>query len=210
MSHSLLSDLLSRPWDAVELPQLALPAPADALQRPASFSVFIVEGVSPAVVHTWLQHSGWVLAEQAPLKAPFAELVARTAHQKKLGRRRWEVLKATWPAAGCTVLLDPEMVIFTDEPKVGALCAQHHTRAFAVLWERVSRTLVATQFNAQGVERQSMFVGGALTRQRGGGFPNMHGEDPQELFTVLRNAGLAVEELLGGAPEATVLLLLEG
>jgi hypothetical protein len=58
------------------------------------------------------------------------------------------------------VLVDPEMVIATDERQIAAFCQQNKTRALLAMWERFSQTARLAEVTASGVVRRVNWLAG--------------------------------------------------
>lgn len=211
MPFTPLSELLSRPPLEVRIPaEPKLTGTAAFLSRPSSFSFVVFRGSLARDVVTALEPAGWREVERARARGTLADLNAYSAHAKKLGPRQWEVVKAIAVHAGHTVLLDREMVLATNSKWVSAFCRQHQTRAWGVIWERVSQTLILNEVGPEGVLRSSWWEGAARKDEKAP-WPHVVGGDPSTILLPLKEAGLPVDSLFAETVlEADVLLLAEG
>lgn len=211
MAFSSLVDVLRRPLPALRLPSGSeLPEPAAFLARDASVSLVVFRGEIEAPLHDWILHNGWRLVERAPLRAPFAELYARVCHQRKIGPKAWEVIKATYQVAGVTVLLDPEMVVLANEEGIMELCRRTSSIAIGAVWERVSRSVSIVELSSGGVIHRSSWCGGEQDPTRElAPWPHVTGTGTDDLVATLRASSFPVDAIFGRDLVATALLLAE-
>lgn len=206
---SSLQDLLRRPFRRLDVSSVPLPDSLAFLQRGASISVVVFRGEIEAAVQAWLGSNGWRVIERAPLRASFEELSERSAHMRKTEEKTWEVIKTTYQAAGCTVLIDREMVVATREAELAELCrATGCDAVIGGIWERVSRSLDLIEIGPTGTRHRAIWQAGARVSE-GEPWPAVTGSGPADLATVFRGAGLPVDAIFGRDLSATVLLLAE-
>ena len=203
-------DLLRRPVVQVTVPpSVTLPEALAFFRRAHSMSFIVFDGEIEAVLPQWLSDNNWRLIESAPLRASFEELSERAAHMRKTQEKIWEVVKTTYEVAGVTVLIDREMVVGTLHGELAALCRTTGcSKVISAVWERVSRSLLVDEIDANGAKRRSNWVGG-VCHVAVDPWPHVKGNDSDEILEVLRGAGLPVDAIFGRELEATVMLLEE-
>lgn len=104
------------------------------------------------------------------------------------------VRKAYRVIDGRTILLDPEMVLSTDDKALATFCAAHSATVYSALWERVSESALFMEVDGKGLTRRTVFTQGKLKDQKGELFESL-GRDPSA-------RGLAAEITRHGMPIA--------
>jgi hypothetical protein len=210
MPFSSLADLLRRPVHRLVVPSsVALPDSAAFLERQPSLSLIVFRGAVEGALHDWLGRNGWRLIASAPLRAGFEEISERSTHMRKTEEKVWEVVKATYVVAGCTVLIDREMVVGTRRVELAELCrVTGCPSAVSGIWERVSRTLDITEVTAAGAIRSAAWTAG-VRQADVDPWPHVTGSGPGEIVEAFRLAGIPVDAIFGHDLAATMLLLAE-
>ena len=129
----------------------------DFLGRVPSFSIIYFTGDVYEQVPTFLTRWGYSILSQASHRDSFFAVF------DALGRSgsRSILHKATYRAAGGTVLLDPEMVMGVSRGELlDQFCAEQKVEALVAIWERVSETVIAQRRSGQGVLVDVCYVRG--------------------------------------------------
>ena len=140
-------------------------------------------------------------------RGSFSDLYADLSHD---GDDRHVVRKAWFRASGYTVLVDPEMVLFTETERLAEISRKAGGAVIAAIWERGSETVILAELGPEGLRRQSSYCQGiANDDEHRGGHPQLAENPTREgLLAALAVYGLRDEAMFGHV-EATVVELQE-
>lgn len=168
------------------------PARKFALVHPDSFGALFFSGDVLPAVPALLQRCGFQVLGQSSAAGAWDTIYASlTADETVLA-------KAAFQSGRWTVLLDPDLELFTEEHALAAFCSECNCRALGALWESDLQELVLSEFNAAGLRRQTMWENGQ---------PEADGQrEPRpEIEADPTFTGLLAALVSAGAPDLTTL-----
>ena len=131
-------------------------------ERAPSFSLIIFAGDCSAAIPELLGACKYTQRSVTTTRGNLSQLyVSVEGHS---GPNNSIVRKGACVAEGFTILLDPEMLVGTSSNQMGTFCREQETMALAVIWERVSETVMATEYSATGITRETHYTQGIPDR----------------------------------------------
>jgi hypothetical protein len=124
------------------------------LDHPDSFGALFFTGDVLQAIPALLQRCGFQVLDSVPTSGAWTEVYAAMAADETV------LAKGAFLSGRWTVLLDPDLELYTEEHALAAFCAEFDCRALAALWEEDRQELVLSEFNAAGLRRQTMWIGG--------------------------------------------------
>lgn len=177
---------------------------ARELLEPSSFSFIVFEGDHQEAIPDLLGRCGYELLRTGTAAGSPSHLHVHLGRIS--GADPAVVLKAYRSTPEMTVLLDPEMLIFTlYERELASFCNERSTRAKAALWEPLSETAVLLDFSSEGISRQTWCQGGHPSDDHRDPHPELLSlPNDDGIRAALESAGIAVSTLFSPAPVQVV------
>jgi len=175
----------------------------------SSFSLLVLEGAVTNKLENLLRKQEYKIVSRKSVEDRFLALCDSL---ESVEEQRDIVRKAILTVKDYTILMDPEMVLFTNmEDDLRALSERLAIKVYSCLWERVSRTVVFLKIDRGGIVEKTMIVPGQkITDNVNPNRTIMKEPNCQGLIKAMSEAGLPVGEIFGpDTVQATVLTLQE-
>ena len=130
----------------------------NGMMRAPSFSLVIFAGDVGAEVPSLFEAQSYATVAQETKRGSLSMLYSQLDDRLKSDPDI--VRKGIVVAPGFTVLADPEMVVGSDEKSMIEFCRIHQTMAIVLIWERMSETVLAMEYDASGRTRRTNFCQG--------------------------------------------------
>lgn len=162
------------------------------MDHPDSFGVLYFSGDVLEGVPALLQRCGFQVLGHTAAHGTWSEIYGQLMADETV------LTKAAFTAGRWTVLLDPDLELYTEEHALSAFCSEFDCRALATLWESDRQEIVLSEFNAAGLRRQTMW-------ERGEADADGQRDPRAEIEANPTFAGLLAALEAAGAPSLTTL-----
>ena len=160
-----------------------------------SFSVLYFIGDVRDDLRSLLTDCNYRIVGRASCSGSFFDLLDRISRSPA----RTIVYKAAYSISSGAVLVDPEMLIGTvDDGPLQAFCKKHRTIARVAIWERFTRSIIARQISANGIEIDFQSIAGATPRKPLNAPPDLvRWPEPGRLLEFLAADGVQTDQIFG-------------
>ena len=131
---------------------------ARMFERPASLSVIVFDRDVSERVPSLLAQCRYSILKTERVRSRVGPLYVRCESTFKPGGNI--VGKAAFVAGGHTFLLEPEMIMITEERAISEFCKQQVCRCVAGVWERASETVMLFEFAPNAIRTKTWYCQG--------------------------------------------------